>query len=68
MKYHCKAVITYDFAVEATTPEEAEQIAFEGLADDVIDGAIRTDLFKPVDGTNGFPFPFLESVEVEATQ
>lgn len=62
MKYHCKAVIEYEFDVYAKSADAAEQVAVELLADDVIDGIIRTDLFLPAEA---LPFPTLERVEVK---
>lgn len=63
MTYHCKAIITYEFLVEAPTAENAEQTAHEVLSDDAITGIIRTDIFNSVPGA--FPFPQLEHVETK---
>lgn len=63
MIFDCTAHISYDISVSAKSREDAELIIFDRLADDVVIGSIRTDLFDNGSGP-GLRFPFLHTIEV----
>jgi hypothetical protein len=63
MKYYtCTAHIKFEFELKAESAEEAEQMSFELLADDVTQGTIRVDL---VGDAEGFNSPILHTVDIQ---